>query len=330
MNQHTNVFSIEPRVVRPLPPVPSEPPLLSVQGLSIVDRAGRRLVQDVSFDVPRGGTIGIVGESGSGKSLTCRAILGLLPPGLAVATGEIRYGRQDLARLDQAGWRRLRGVALSAVFQDPASYLNPSIPVGRQLAEALRVVSRLRRKAAHARALALLRRVGLSDAEAVFRQYPFELSGGMAQRVLIAIAVSANPQLLIADEATTALDVTVQAEVLALLDELRREQGLTLILVSHDLAVVSQVCDHVVVMREGGIADQEPARRLRQPRGARRDRPVGRTRRDPRADRGDRLGEDDCATLDLGAGDARDRLDPFRRRGHIRVAGQCLATAAPV
>jgi len=213
------------------------------------------LVDGVAFEVPRGGTIGIVGESGSGKSLTCRAILGLLPPGLNVASGTIHYRGVDLAQLDRRGWRGLRGIELSAVFQDPASYLNPSIPVGKQLVEALRATQRLDKGAARQRAFALLRRVGLADAEAVFHQYAFELSGGMAQRVLIAIAISGGPRLLIADEATTALDVTVQAEVLALLDELRREQDLTLIFVSHDLAVVSEICEHVVVMRDGAIIE---------------------------------------------------------------------------
>jgi peptide/nickel transport system ATP-binding protein len=240
-----------PALISPQP----EAQLLAVQGLSITCGDGQPLVSDVSFTVPKGGTIGIVGESGSGKSLTCRAILGLLPPGLRLSAGAIQYRGIELATLDARSWRSLRGIELSAVFQDPASYLNPSIRVGAQLVEAIRATQKLDRRAAKERALALLHRVGLADAERVFALYPFELSGGMAQRVLIAIAVSAGPQLLIADEATTALDATVQAEVLALLDELRREQGLTLILVSHDLAVVSQVCDHVVVMQNGVVVE---------------------------------------------------------------------------
>jgi peptide/nickel transport system ATP-binding protein len=247
---------------------PAEP-ILSVNGLRIVAADGRELVRDMHFDLPRGGTLGIVGESGSGKSLTCRAILDVLPPGLSVASGSIRYRDVDLSRLDAKSWRALRGVELSAVFQDPGSYLNPSIPVGRQLAEAIRATLKLRRKAARARALDLLERVGFTDAAAVYRQYPYELSGGMAQRVLIALAVCAGPSLLIADEATTALDVTVQAEVLALIDKLRREEDLTLIMVSHDLAVVSQVCDHVIVMRAGEIVEAGPTREiLRHPKNA--------------------------------------------------------------
>ena len=239
-----------------------QPPLLSVDGLRIATADGRELVHDVQFDLPHGATLGIVGESGSGKSLTCRAILGVLPPGLKVTSGSVLYKGAELSRLDRDGWRGLRGTEISAVFQDPTSYLNPSIPVGVQLAEALRAALSLSKKAARDRALTLMQRVGLRHAEAVYRQYPFELSGGMAQRILIAIAVCAEPKLLIADEATTALDVTVQAGILELLDELRREKQLTLIMVSHDLAVVSQACDHIIVMRDGAIVEAGPARQV--------------------------------------------------------------------
>ena len=260
MNQLATILTFPTRGARPVAPPEDPTVLLTVGNLRIADGGGHELVRGVSFSVPKGGTLGIVGESGSGKSLTCRAILGLLPDGLKVRSGAIRYGEQDLVGLPPPGWRALRGVHLAAVFQDPGSYLNPSIPVGAQLVEALRATLKLDRVAAKDRAITLLKRVGLAEAEAVYRKYPFELSGGMAQRVLIAIAVSANPQLLIADEATTALDAMVQAEVLNLLDDLRREQGLTLILVSHDLAVVSKVCDHVVVMRDGAIVEAGPAR----------------------------------------------------------------------
>lgn len=253
-----NVISLDRHARRAEP----AEPILSVSGLRIVAANGRELVRDMHFDLPRGGTLGIVGESGSGKSLTCRAILDVLPPGLSVASGSIRYRDVDLSRLDAKSFRALRGVELAAVFQDPGSYLNPSIPVGQQLAETIRATLKLRRKAARARALDLLGRVGFDDAAAVYRQYPYELSGGMAQRVLIALAVCAGPSLLIADEATTALDVTVQAEVLALIDTLRREEDLTLIMVSHDLAVVSQVCDHVIVMRSGEIVEAGPTREI--------------------------------------------------------------------
>ncbi|MCS5734155.1 ABC transporter ATP-binding protein [Herbiconiux daphne] len=233
--------------------------ILSVTGLRVVTRDGDPLVHDVSLAVERGGALGIVGESGSGKSLTCRSILGILPPGLRVDAGTVTFDGIDLTGLDYRSWQGLRGNRISAVFQDPASYLNPSITVGKQLSEVLRVKTGLSRRAAHARSLELFEQMGLREPAHVYRQYPFELSGGMLQRVLIAIALSADPELLIADEATTALDVTVQAEVLDLLEDLRRDRGLTLILVSHDLAVVSQICDHVVVMRDGVVVESGTA-----------------------------------------------------------------------
>lgn len=230
-------------------------PLLSVRNLQVGVVGAQQLVHGVSFELHSGGTLGIVGESGSGKSLTCHSLLGILPPGLEVTGGSALYRGADLTRLNRRAWKPLRGTRISAVFQDPASYLNPSIPVGRQLAETLRSCLQLSRSGARKRGLELLAKVGLRNPEAVYYQYPFELSGGMLQRVLIAIAVSAGPELLIADEATTALDVIVQAEVLDLLAELKRELNLALILVSHDLAVVTQVCDHVIVMRHGIIID---------------------------------------------------------------------------
>lgn len=230
-------------------------PLLSVRNLQVGIVGARQLVHGVSFELHAAGTLGIVGESGSGKSLTCHSLLGILPKGLEVTGGSALYRGSDLTRLSWRAWKPLRGARISAVFQDPASYLNPSIPVGRQLAEALRSSMPLSRSQARERGLELLGKVGLRHPEAVYQQYPYELSGGMLQRVLIAIAVSAGPELLIADEATTALDVTVQAEVLDLLAELKRELNLALILVSHDLAVVAQVCDHVIVMRHGVIIE---------------------------------------------------------------------------
>ncbi|WP_368499395.1 ABC transporter ATP-binding protein [Herbiconiux sp. A18JL235] len=232
--------------------------ILRVDDLRIRTDAGTGLVHGVSFSVPRGGTLGIVGESGSGKSLTCRAVLGILPPGLHTSSGSVVFDGQEVTQLGYREWQALRGTRISAVFQDPASYLNPSLTVGRQLAEVLRVKTGLGRRAAHQRAVELFAGMGLREPAHVYHQYPFELSGGMLQRVLIAIALAAEPELLIADEATTALDVTVQAEVLDLLDDLRRERSLTLVLVSHDLAVVAQVCEHVVVMRDGAIVEAGP------------------------------------------------------------------------
>ena len=260
MTEFTNIISFDPAGARHA--LSAQPPVLSIKGLRIATADGRELVHDVKLDLPRGGTLGIVGESGSGKSLTCRAILGVLPPGLTITSGSILYKNADLSRLDKPGWRELRGTQISAVFQDPGSYLNPSIPVGAQIAEALRATSGLAHKPARDRAIDLLQQVGLRDAEAVYRQYPFELSGGMTQRVLIAIAISGEPTLLIADEATTALDVTVQAEILELLNKLRRERHLSLVFVSHDLAVVSQLCDHIIVMRDGSVLEAGPTKQI--------------------------------------------------------------------
>jgi peptide/nickel transport system ATP-binding protein len=235
--------------------------LLSVEDLFIGSK-DNALVHGVSFSLRSGDALGIVGESGSGKSLTCRAVLGALPRGIGVLGGSVRFKGTELVGLDRRGWGPLRGKGISAVFQDPGSYLNPSIQVGQQLAEALRATLKLPRAEAYRRSLDLLGKMGLRDVEAVYRQYPFELSGGMLQRVLIAIAVCAAPELLIADEVTTALDVTVQAEVLDLLTELQREQNLALILVSHDLAVVAQMCSQILVFRHGVIVEAGPAQRV--------------------------------------------------------------------
>jgi peptide/nickel transport system ATP-binding protein len=233
--------------------------LLTIDDLRVATADGTELVHGVSVAVERGGTLGIVGESGSGKSLTCRSALGILPRGLSVTGGSIVFDGITLTGLDRTGWQQLRGTRIAAVFQDPASYLNPSITVGAQLAEVLRVKAAHSRRSAKHRALELFDRMGLREPALVYGQYPFELSGGMLQRMLITIALAADPELLIADEATTALDVTVQAEVLDLLEDLRRERGLTLVLVSHDLAVVSQVCERVVVMQAGAVVESGTA-----------------------------------------------------------------------
>ena len=237
--------------------------LVEVSGLRItVDNGGREVVHGVDVEIPRGGTVGFVGESGSGKTLICRSLLGLLPPGVEVSGGELRYDGRDLTRLTDSEWRGLRGTDLAAVFQDPASYLNPSIRVGKQIAEVLRVRVGLGRKEAKQRALELLEQLGLRRPELVYGQYTNELSGGMLQRVLLATALAAEPDLLIADEATTALDVTIQAEVLDVLTELQETTGLTLLVVSHDLAVVAQLCDHVYVLQDGRVVEHGPTATL--------------------------------------------------------------------
>jgi len=231
--------------------------VLSLRDVTITNTStGADLVRGVDLTLRRGAVLGIVGESGSGKTLTCRAVLGILPPRFEVSGGEIDLLGEDVARLSAKDWQRLRGTEITAVFQDPASYLNPSIRVGKQIAEVVRVKKRASRKAAKNEALDLLRAVRLRDPGRVYDQYPHELSGGMLQRVLIATAVALDPQILIADEATTALDVTVQAEILDLLVELKERTGLSLVVVSHDLAVVAQLCDEVLVMRDGEIVER--------------------------------------------------------------------------
>ncbi|WP_406370094.1 ABC transporter ATP-binding protein [Streptomyces sp. NBC_01550] len=233
--------------------------VLSVRDVRISDVAnGREIVHGVSFELTPGKTVGIVGESGSGKTLTCRATLGILPPHFEVTGGTVEIDGADITTLSPPQWTALRGITISAVFQDPASYLNPSIRVGAQIAEVVRVKKGLTRREARQRAVELLRAVHLRDPDLVYGQYTYELSGGMLQRVLIAAAIAADPQILIADEATTALDVTVQAEILDLLADLRERTGLALVVVSHDLAVVAQLCDEVLVMRQGDVVEHGP------------------------------------------------------------------------
>ncbi|PWS48759.1 ABC transporter ATP-binding protein [Streptomyces sp. FT05W] len=236
-------------------------PVIAVRDVRISDRVtGREIVHGVRFDLTPGRTVGIVGESGSGKTLTCRAVLGILPPHFEVSGGSVAIDGTDIASLTPRQWTALRGTTVGAVFQDPASYLNPSIRVGAQIAEVIRIKKGVKRREARRQALELLGAVRLRDPELVYGQYTYELSGGMLQRVLIAAAVAVEPRALVADEATTALDVTVQAEILDLLAELRERTGLALVVVSHDLAVVAQLCDEVLVMRQGEVVEQGPTR----------------------------------------------------------------------
>lgn len=230
--------------------------LLRVEHLTVATADGRELVRDVSFSCERGATLGIVGESGSGKSLTCRAVLGLLPEGLRITHGSIRYAGRELRQADAREYRDLRRTAMGAVFQDPGSYLNPSARIGHQLAECIRVRAGGRAGEARAETLALLEAVGIPDPATVSRQFPYALSGGMLQRVLIAMALTGDPALLIADEVTTALDVIVQHQVVTLLSQLKASRGLCMIMVSHDLALVSQECEHLLVMKDGEVVEQ--------------------------------------------------------------------------
>jgi peptide/nickel transport system ATP-binding protein len=229
--------------------------LLEVAGLSIdlpTSDGARRIVSDLSFTLRVGETLGIVGESGSGKTMTALALMGLLPEG-ALVSGAIVFEGRDLARLTEAEMRDLRGDRIAMIFQEPMTALNPLQSIGRQIAEPLILHRGLSKTAAHAEAVRLLGRVGLPDPARRARAYPHELSGGQRQRAMIAMALSCEPRLIIADEPTTALDVTVQAQILDLIADLGEKSEMALILVSHDLAVIAQNCARVLVMY-GGVA----------------------------------------------------------------------------
>ena len=231
--------------------------LLEVEHLTIAlwtAREGVAQVRDVSFALPAGGTLGIVGESGSGKSLTALALMGLLPDAAQVS-GRVRFEGQDVTRMPEAQLCALRGAAMAMVFQEPMTALNPLHRIGDQIAEPLRLHRGLGRAAAHAQAMALMQRVGLQDPQRRAKSYPHELSGGQRQRAMIAMALACGPKLLIADEPTTALDATTQAQILDLIAGLVADAGMALLLVSHDLAVIAQNVAHVLVMYAGQIVE---------------------------------------------------------------------------
>ncbi|WP_435829217.1 ABC transporter ATP-binding protein [Actinocatenispora sera] len=217
-------------------------------------------VRGVDLDVHRGQLVALLGESGSGKSVTARAILGLSDA--QVSAGELRLGDLDLTALTEAQRRDVRGSRISLVFQDALSALNPVLTIGDQLGELFRRHRGLSRRAARAKAVELLRTVGIPGPEQRVRAYPHQFSGGMRQRILIAMAIALEPDLLIADEPTTALDVTVQAQILDLLDRLRAERDMAVLLITHDLAVVSEVADHIAVMYAGRIVETGPTEEL--------------------------------------------------------------------
>ena len=236
-------------------------PLLRVRDLRIAF-GGREAVHGISFDLQAGETLGLVGESGSGKSATSLAVMRLLGPG-AAAAGSVRLGGEELLTLPEAGMRRLRGKAVAMIFQEPMTALNPSMTVGRQIAEAwLAHHPKTPRDEVRERVLAAMREVALPEPERRMRDYPHQFSGGQRQRVLIAMALINKPKLLIADEPTTALDVTVQKQILELLRGLRAEHGLAMLFISHDLAVVAQVADRVAVMQHGEIVEQAAAHEI--------------------------------------------------------------------
>jgi peptide/nickel transport system ATP-binding protein len=236
------------------------PALLSVEDLRVAftgqDRRRTRAVDGVSFEIRRGQTLGIVGESGCGKSVTSLAIMGLLPKGAAEVSGAVRFEGRDLLKEPDRVMRDLRGNRLAMIFQEPMTSLNPSYTIGDQIAEAVMRHRKLSRRDAEARAVEMLRRVRIPVPEVRLHDYPHRLSGGMRQRAMIAMALACDPDLLIADEPTTALDVTIQAQILDLMRRLRRESGAAIVLITHDLGVVAEICDEVVVMYAGQVVER--------------------------------------------------------------------------
>ena len=233
-------------------------PPLEVEGLRVAFKQGE-VVAGVSFEVNGGERFGIVGESGSGKSTTALACLRLLPPGGGIVGGAIRVDGRSLSDMDPRTLQGVRGREIAMVFQDPMTSLNPVQSVGRQLAEAIRLHRPVSKAKAHEEARTLLERVRLPDPVSRLRAYPHELSGGMRQRVMIAMALANKPKVLLCDEPTTALDVTTQAQILDLLDDLCRDEGTAVLLISHDLALVGGFCDRIAVMYAGRIVETGPS-----------------------------------------------------------------------
>ena len=239
--------------------------LLEVRDLSLdfeTDAGAAKVLDRVTFGIGEGETFGLVGETGCGKTVTALAILGLLPRTARIRAGEIRFQGRDLRAATAAEMDRIRGARIAMVFQDPATSLNPLFRVGDQVARVVIIHEGVDRAAAERRVVDLFGRVGLPDPEAMLRRYPHELSGGMQQRVMISMALSCRPKLLIADEPTTAVDVTLQAQILDLLIQLKRDFGLSMLLITHNLGVVAETCDRVGVMYAGTVAEVAATRDL--------------------------------------------------------------------
>ncbi len=235
--------------------------LLEVRALEtvfVLPGGTARAVDRVSFDVDAGRVLGLVGESGCGKSMTALSVMRLVPPPGHIAGGQVRLDGRDLLALSEREMRRVRGTSVAMIFQEPMTSLNPVFTVGMQVTEGLRVHRGLGRRAARARAIELLTEVGIADPARRAAEYPHQLSGGMRQRVMIAMAIACEPRILIADEPTTALDVTIQADILDLLHTLRERHGMGLLLITHDLGVVAERADDVAIMYAGRIVEQAP------------------------------------------------------------------------
>jgi peptide/nickel transport system ATP-binding protein/oligopeptide transport system ATP-binding protein len=240
--------------------------LLEVRGLTTAFETARgeiTAVEEVSFSLDKGEILGIVGESGSGKSVTALTIMGLLPrPPARVAAGEVRFAGQLLTELSDARMQRVRGPGIAMVFQEPMTSLNPVFTIGEQIMETIRAHERLAQRAVYTRAVEMLEKVGIPSAARRMTDYPHQLSGGQRQRVMIAIALACCPKLLIADEPTTALDVTIQAQILDLLLDLRDELGMAIMIITHNMGVIAETADRVLVMYAGRVVEEAPVARL--------------------------------------------------------------------
>ena len=239
--------------------------ILEVRNLqtSFKTEAGEiKAVDGVSFDVPKGKTIGIVGESGSGKSITSLTIMRLLAKNGYIKNGEILYKGKDITKLTDKEMRDIRGNQISMIFQEPMTSLNPVFTVGQQISETIRIHKKVSKKEALNLSVEMLKLVGIPSPEKRINQYPFELSGGMRQRVMIAMALACDPEILIADEPTTALDVTIQAQILELIRDLQNRLGMSVIMITHDLGVVAETCDYVAVMYAGQVVEYADVRTL--------------------------------------------------------------------
>ena len=244
----------------------SKEPILKINDLKVSFQSGKKLipaVDGISFELKEGEILGIVGESGSGKSVTSLAAMGLIPsPPGKIETGEIIFNGNDLSRFSEKEWRKIRGNQISMIFQEPMTSLNPLFTIGNQLMEAIRLHTDLSKREAKVRSIDLLRLVGIPRAEGILKEHPHQLSGGMRQRVMIAMAMACNPKVLIADEPTTALDVTIQAQILALMKDLNKKTNTSIIFITHDLGVIAEICERVIVMYSGQIVEQGDVRTI--------------------------------------------------------------------
>lgn len=239
--------------------------LLEIRGLEVSFGGQKnkvKVIHALDIDVKRGETLGIVGESGSGKSVTSLAVMGLLPQNTSHVSGQIIFDGQDLLKLSDRSLQKIRGNKIAMIFQEPMTSLNPIQTCGHQIMEPLMLHMGMNKKEAASRALDLLRLCGISAPEQRFNEYPHQMSGGMRQRIMIAIALSCNPELLIADEPTTALDVTIQAQILELMKELKQKISMSIMMITHDLGIVADSCDRVVIMYTGQIFESAPTDKL--------------------------------------------------------------------